>query len=233
LNGRAVDMKALRALAKKRKLALVEDACQAMFSRSPLGYLGTLSDAGCFSLGVTKLISTGQGGMVVTRDRRVYERLKLVRNHGVADTFQADYTMRGFNFKFTDLQAAVGLVQLGRVKARLAHAKALYKEYAAAIAGLGFMKTVPVNVAGGEVPLYFEALCDDRDGLRKFLADRGIQTRPFLPDLDRSPHLVRPGHFPHSRLFSGHGVFLPAGPSQSLQDVRRVIEALRLYGRRR
>lgn len=233
LSGRAVDMAALRKVARKHGVSVVEDACQALFSRGHGGFLGTLSDAGCFSLGVTKLISTGQGGVVVTRSRKIYEQLKLVRNHGVADTFEAVYGVKGFNFKFTDLQASLGLVQLGRGPERVKHVKAVYSTYASALAGLPFLKLIPVNVKGGEVPLYVEVMCEEREPLRKFLARRGVQTRPFLPDLDRSPHLRAKGAFPHSRPFSAQGFFLPSGPSQSLSDVERAIEAIRSYGKRR
>ena len=110
LCGRAVNMSEIHLLAKAYGLSVIEDACQAMFSKNKTGFLGTQSDAGCFSLGVTKLLSTGQGGIIVTRNRRTYEELKLVRNHGVPGTFDATYPRLGFNFKFTDIQAAIGSV---------------------------------------------------------------------------------------------------------------------------
>ena len=114
LCGRGGDLEELLRIAKEHGLLVVEDACQAIFSRGEQGYLGTRSDAGCYSLGITKLIGTGQGGLVVTRDVETYQKLRLVRNHGVADVFKADFNLLGFNFKFTDMMAALGLVQLGR-----------------------------------------------------------------------------------------------------------------------
>ena len=229
LNGRAVDMEAVRALATAHRLLVIEDAAQALFSRNARGMLGTQSDAGCFSLGVTKLLSTGQGGFVVTRRQDVYERLRLIRNHGVDDVLTGSFQQGGFNFKFTDLLAAIGLVQLARGPERIAHARRMYARYAEALAELPFMRLIPVDVAGGEVPLWIEVLCPERATCVEFLAARGVRTRLFLPDLHRSPHLMNRGEFPHSTRFSQQGLCLPCGPALSLEQVERVIDVLQRY----
>lgn len=232
LNGRAVDMDAVHALARAHGLRVIEDAAQALFSRDAHGFLGTQSDAGCFSLGVTKLLSTGQGGFVVTRSRDVYERLRLIRNHGVDDVLTGDFQHPGFNFKFTDLLAAIGLAQLARAPERIAHAQRVYARYAEALAEVPFMRMIPVDVAGGEVPLWIEVLCPERATCVEFLAAHGVRTRTFLPDLHRSPHLRNAGAFPHSTRFSEEGLCLPCGPALSLEQVDRAIEVLRLYRER-
>jgi dTDP-4-amino-4,6-dideoxygalactose transaminase len=219
LNGRAADMEALTCLAEKHGLCVVEDACQAIFSRSGRGYLGTQAHAGCYSLGVTKLISTGQGGCVATRDKATYERLRLIRNHGVSDTFSADYRYLGFNFKFTDILASMGLAQLAQVESHIRHVTAVYERYTDAIARLPFMKVVPVDVRAGEVPLYVEVLCERRDSLLAFLQAHGIQARPFHPSLSRSPHLREGSELSNSRKFDEQGLTLPCGPHQPLANV--------------
>lgn len=231
LNGRAVDMEGIGEISQEYGLCVVEDACQALFSKTSAGYLGTLSDAGCFSLGMTKLITTGQGGVTVTRNRETYERLKLIRNHGVSDTFAATYVETGFNFKFTDMQASIGLSQLSRAQDRVARNNAVYVQYASAFDEFEFpfLRMIPVDLDHGEVPLWVEVLCPEREKLMDFLSSRGIQTRPFLPDLDISPHLGNSGEFPRSRIFSEQGIFLPCGPDQQLANVDRVIDALREY----
>ena len=233
LNGRAVEMEEIHKIAEEYGLHVIADACQALFSRNSAGFLGTQSDAGCFSLGVTKLISTGQGGVVATRSKETYERLKLIRNHGVVDTFSGVYNQMGCNFKFTDMLASIGIVQLSRVPVRIAHLRVVYAKYAAAIAELPFLKLIPVKVSNGEVPLYVEALCSEREKLMDFLSSQGIQTRPFLPDLHLSPHLKNAGNFPNSKVFSEQGMFLPSGPEQPLENIDHVIETLRFYGRYR
>jgi perosamine synthetase len=229
LNGRAVDMEAVGAIAREHGLLVVEDACQALFSKNAAGYLGTQSDAGCFSLGVSKLISTGQGGIVVTRSAETYAKLKLVRNHGVVDNFTDTWNQVGFNFKFTDLLAAVGRVQLGRAPQRIAQVTALYLRYAEALAGLPQFRLIPVDLQRGELPLYVEILCQRRQELIDFLSASGIQARHSLPSLHTSPYLENDGDFPRSGLFAREGLYLPCGPSQTFENVDRVIARLKEF----
>jgi perosamine synthetase len=232
LNGRSVDMPEIYDIAREYGLCVIDDACQGLYSRNAEGFLGTYSDVGCFSLGVTKLISTGQGGFVVTRNQDTYEKLKLIRNHGVNDTFAADYTQIGLNFKYTDIQASIGLSQLRRLSDRIGIMNGIYTKYASAFDELefSFLRLIPVNIERGEVPLWIEVLCPERGKLMDFLASRGIQTRPFLPDLNLSPHLGNDGEFPRSRVFSEQGVFLPCGPDQPLEHIDRVIDGLQEFG---
>ena len=231
LNGRAVEMDEVSRVARDHGLFVIEDACQAMFSENAEGFLGAQSDVGCFSLGVTKLISTGQGGLLITRSEDIYNRLKLIRNNGVVDTLNPTYLQPGCNFKFNDILAAVGMVQLSRAPARIAHVREVFRIYETAIEGLPFLELVPVNLSQGEVPLYVEVLCRERDKLRGFLESHGIETRPFLPDLHTAPYLNSAGPFPHSRAFAEFGMFLPGGPTQPLGSVNLVTDALRKYGR--
>ena len=229
LNGRSVDMDALFGLAREHGLKVVEDACQALFSRNRSGFLGTQSDAGCFSLGVTKLIATGQGGVVVTNDSETYARLKLLRNHGVVDNFTDAWGGFGFNFKFTDLLAAIGRVQLSRAAEKIGHVHEVYARYREGLNELPFLALVPVCVPDGELPLYVEVLCSERQQLIEHLSRSGIQARPLPPSLHTSPYLGNEGEFPNSLPFAENGMYLPCGPSQPLENVALVLEALRRF----
>ena len=229
LNGRCADMEAVHKIAREYGLFVIEDAAQALYSRNAKGFLGTQSDAGCFSLGVSKLISTGQGGFVVTRKPRVYEQMKLIKNHGITDIFTDTWNHLGFNFKFTDLLASFGLAQMTRVSERIVHLKELYARYARGIALLPFLKMVPVNIAAGEFPIYAEVLCQERGPFIKFLKSQGIQTRPVPPNLSISNYIENDGKFPNSEIFAKGGMYLPCGPAHSLEDVASVIEDLQRY----
>jgi perosamine synthetase len=226
LNGRSVNMRALNDIAARHGIKVVEDAAQALCSRNVDGLLGTQSFAGCFSLSVAKIIATGQGGFVVTRDEETYHRLKGMRTHGVSDVINCTYTRPGFNFRFTDIQASIGLAQLERLPDRIAHVKAVYEKYAAALPSLSYLRFLPVDVSGGAIPIYIEVLCPERERLIRFLAERQIQVRPFYPDLHRAPYLASPDRFPNSEIFGQQGIFLPSGPSQSLENVERVLTVL-------
>jgi perosamine synthetase len=229
LGGRIVDLTEINALAQEYGLRVIEDASQALFSRNAEGFVGTQSDAGCFSLSVAKLISTGQGGFIVTRKKETHDRLKLIRTHGVADVINATYTKLGFNFRYNDIQASMGLAQLARAPKRIEHAKAVYAKYEAGLTDLPFLKLIPLSVARGEVPLYIEVLCDDRQKLIDYLAAHNIQTRPFYPDLNLAPYLGNGAEFPNSRVFGERGLFLPCGPEQPLENIDRVLDVLRAY----
>jgi dTDP-4-amino-4,6-dideoxygalactose transaminase len=229
LNGRAVAMDEVNRLAHKHGLKVIEDAAQAFGSRNKQGMLGKQSFAGCFSLSVAKIISTGQGGFVVSSDKITYEKLVLLRTHGVNDVINATYTQMGFNFRLTDVQAAIGVVQLGKVDKRIEHAKRIYYRYAKGLAGLSFIKFIPVDIAAGEVPIYIEVLCSDRNELMEYLSKNGIQTRPFYPDLDLAGYFMTKSDFPNSRPFGERGLFLPSGPAQPLENIDYVIEVLKKF----
>lgn len=232
LNGRAVDMAALNEIAIRHGIAVVEDTAQAMLSKGSGGWLGTQSDLGCFSLGMTKLLSTGQGGFVVTRDEKLYRHMRRVQNHGVVDTLKDSYEFMGSNFKFNDVLASIGLAQLARGPAKVAHVTEVYETYAAAIEDLDFLEIVPVNIGEGEAPLWTEVVVPSRNArahLMEFLSARGIESRQFLPDLDLSPYLNNTGRFPNSRKFGNGGMFLPGGPTQPIENVHATIAALREY----
>jgi dTDP-4-amino-4,6-dideoxygalactose transaminase len=231
LNGRAVDMKKLNQLAVERGIRVVEDACQALFSRNGDGYLGTQSDIGCFSLGVTKLITTGQGGFVVTGDEKLFARLQAVRMHGVvrdADGVET-YAIPGFNFKYTDIQAAIGLEQLSRAEERQRAVRAIHRRYAPALAELDYLRHVPVDVDGGELPIWVEVTTPHREELKKFLAARNIETNRTHPPLDRAPHLGGAGDYPNSSRFGREGLIVPCGPTQPLENVDKVLVALKEF----
>ncbi len=233
LNGRSANMREINRIAKKHGLAVIEDAAQAIYSRNADGFLGLQSDIGCFSLAVAKIISTGQGGFMVVHDEEMYDKLKLIRIHGTASTIDVVWTQVGFNFRLTDVLAAIGLVQIDRLADNIAKAKIIYQMYKEAVPGLGFMKFIPVDIDAGEIPTYIEVLCPDRDDLVRYLAERDIQTRPFYPDLDLAEYFGVSGEFPNSRKYSEQGLYLPCGPAQPIDNIEQVLDVLHEYKKAR
>ena len=93
--------------------------------------------------------------------------------------------------------------------------------YEEGLSGIGRLIPIPVDLDAGEVPIYNEVLCADRDSLVKFLAAKGIETRAFYPDLDYAPYLDQGNSdFPNSRLFGTQGLYLPSGPNQKIEDIK-------------
>lgn len=232
LNGRSVDMDEVNRIATEHNLLVIEDAAQAFCSANKTGFLGCQSFAGCFSFSVAKLISTGQGGFVVTRDKETYEILKSIRTHGVSDLIDVSYKRLGYNFRITDIQASIGIAQLDRLPGNIVRVKEIYYKYSAALHYFSFLKLIPVDVEAGEIPLYIEVLCPEREKLIGYLADYGIETRSAFPDLNLATHLKSSNRFQNSEIFGSQGLYLPCGPDQPLENIDRVITVLRKYGER-
>jgi dTDP-4-amino-4,6-dideoxygalactose transaminase len=227
LNGRACDLEAIHAVADRRGIAVVEDASQAFCSRGSGGWLGTRSRSGVFSMGLTKLITTGEGGFVVTRDAGVYARLVALRNHGTTSLSDNRFDGFGNNFRLTDLQAAVGLAQMRRVSERMAGVRRVYEFYRHHLRGLSYLRPIAVQVDEGELPLWTEVLCAERATVARRLRGQGIETRAYHPPLNASPHLGVSGAFPNAERFAALGLTLPSGPDQPEAHLQRTVEALR------
>jgi len=229
LNGRAVPMDHLMPLARHHNLIVIEDACQAVFSQYKGKMLGTLSHAGCFSLGLAKLVTTGLGGFTVCHDRKIYEKLVRFRNHGVLDPNQPEYQSLGFNFKFSDITAAIGRVQWALGSQRVQHVTRIHQSYVTALSGIDGIHPIPIDIQGGEVPLYAEFISPHRDLLVNYLQDQGITKHLLPPGLHQSSHLENSGIFPHSDRFDREAFILPCGPSQPLETVSIVADRIKTF----
>lgn len=227
MNGRSANMLEIRRLAKKYNLHIVEDAAQAIASKNKEGYLGTQSDIGCFSLSVAKTIATGQGGFAVTNNDFLAGKMQAIRTHGVENVKDpAEWVMPGFNFRFTDILASVGLEQLKKLNSRVDHLKLIYEIYKYGLRNTAF-NMIEVDIESGEVPVYSEFLVEDRGAWIGKLASINIETRPFYPDIDMAKYLKIVNSFDdaaNSRVFSSKGLYLPSGPAQSIADIERVVK---------
>jgi dTDP-4-amino-4,6-dideoxygalactose transaminase len=154
-----------------------------------------------------------------------------MRTHGVENVKDpGKWQMPGSNFRFTDIAASIGLVQLTKLEKRLERARSVYKKYRDGVIDLSAIQEIPICIGDGEVPVYNEFLVEDRSNLIKFLHANQIDTRPSYPDLHRADYLFQgQRNFPNSRIFADKGLVLPSGPDQSDGDIDRVIEMLASY----
>ncbi len=226
LNGAACDLASIRGVAERHGLRVVEDAAQAFHSRNAGGFLGTQSDVGAFSMSIAKLVTTGEGGFAVTNDDDLAGRLHKARNQGVQAVADNRFEAPGFNFRLTDMLAAMGLAQVRKVRQKAEAARRVYAFYAEALAGLPGIELMPCRLDEGELPLWPVALCRHRGRVVELLAARGIQTRPVNPCLSESPHLHCPGRFENAERFAAAGLRLPGGPDQPMENLERTAEAL-------
>ena len=232
--GHPADMGPLRELASRRGLALVEDAAEAhgaAWSGRPVGSLG---DAAAFSFYGNKVLSTGEGGMVTTNDAELARVVRRLRDHAFSEDRHFWHTYLGFNYRMTNLQAAVGLAQCERLAALVEKRRWNARLYAERLAGIPGL-TLPQEAAGvTNVFWMYGVLVDEelgltRDALREALAREGIETRTFFVPLHFQPiyfRRFRGERFPAAERLGQRGLYLPSGPALTEPEIDAVSRAL-------
>lgn len=215
INGRDAHIDDVLKFGARHKLKVIEDAAQALGSRDSSGaFLGTKSLAGCFSLSVAKVISSGQGGFIASNDDEFAVQLRLMRTHGLESTVEPKNWKRpGFNFRFTDVLASIGLEQLKKLDTRLNRLREIYEKYSEELASVSTLKLINMDICRGEIGPYIEVLCKEREALAGHLGSFGIETRVFYPNLDNSNYFVKGVSNPNSIKFGRDGLYLPSGPA--------------------
>lgn len=237
-NGRSTDMKKLREIANKENLVLVEDACHAIGSYHNKKHMGTSSDIAVFSFSTPKIITTGQGGMIITNKRRLYERCLELKDFGreigkkknMRSSFE--HKSVGYNFKFTEFQAAIGIAQLKKLKNRMMKKKALFKKYAESLSGIDAIEFIQTDLQ--EInPWMIDILLKTKslkNNLIEYLIKRGIETRIFYPPIHRlPPYKDLDTKFPVSSYVSDRGLWLPSSVSITDEQIERVCIAIKSF----
>lgn len=229
LYGGACDMRALSRIASERELAVMEDCCEAIGTKIDGTHVGTFGLAGTFSFYGNKTITTGEGGMVVTSDEALAEAMRVVRNQGMSTTRRYWHDRMGYNYRMTNIQAAIGLAQIERVTDLLRRKREISEAYRRRLAALPVtMQAVTERVESSEW-LVNVLVPDDgrRDAIMQFLDRCGIETRPVFYCAHVMPMYVRQGgHFPTSEEIARRGLSLPSYPGLRLEEIDRVVQSL-------
>lgn len=231
LNGRAPNYYKLRKLVDKHHLFLIEDAAQALGSMWKKHYLGSYGDIGCFSFSVPKIVTTGQGGLVVTNNPTLYQRILRIKDHGRRNKGLDIHDHLGFNFKFTDIQAAIGLAQLGRLKKNVACKKRLYRLYKNAFRSISQIQLIPF--VSECVPWFIDVRVENRKKLQLFLQKHGIETRSMYPPLHkqiayRNIRKVN-SHFPVTEMFAENVLWLPSSVRLGEREVDYIANSIKRF----
>ena len=191
LNGRKVDISRLKRELKGTGIYVVEDSCQAFASGGIGNYAGNEADIACYSFAVTKLMTTAQGGFVSTNSDELYRRMKLLKMQGMENIFESDvYTLAGFNLKYTDILASVGLVQFDRLPEKIKATNRNYKMYCDIFQELDDFSVIPTSE--DEVIYTPDVLCKDSKGVRRYLEEFDIQIRPAGKCLHNASYFSAP-----------------------------------------
>ncbi|HEV7399551.1 MAG TPA: DegT/DnrJ/EryC1/StrS family aminotransferase [Solirubrobacterales bacterium] len=229
-------MPGLEALAAKRGLGLLEDACQALGAVDSEGRkVGARGNLATFAFYANKQLATGEGGMIVPSDAAIAARLRSERNQGrAADMGWLDHDRLGFNYRLSDLAAALGVAQLEKLDAMLVARARVASLYAQRLTGIEGMQA-PIAGRAAELRSWFVypvQLPDgvDRDATVARLAERGVASKAYLPCVHLFPHLrelgYREGQFPVAEAASARSLALPFFSAMSESQVSQVCEAL-------
>jgi len=229
-------MPELEALAVKHDLGLLEDACEALGAVDSEGRnVGARGHLATFAFYANKQMTTGEGGVVVPGDEATAARLRSERNQGrAADMGWLDHGGLGFNYRLSDVAAALGVAQIERLDAMLAGRSRVAALYADGLATLDGVET-PIASRGAERRSWFVytvrlAAEIDRDRVIAQLAEREIASKAYLPCIHLFTHLrelgYREGQFPVAEAASASSLALPFFPAMSESQVARVCEAL-------
>lgn len=231
VSGRGADMVEIARIARNHDILIVEDAAEAFGSKQAGRSLGRFGSAGAFSFSPNKTITTGQGGAVVTDSDEIAARVRALKDQGrpLRGTGGDDiHPTVGFNFKFTDLQAAVGLAQLEELDQRLTRQKRVHVIYASELAGCPRIALPGFRIDDGEIPLWTDAIAEGRDDLDRQLARRGMGCRRFwLPIHRQTPYRQADARFPNATDASPRAIWLPSAFTLTDEDVVAVSRAVR------
>ncbi len=231
LYGHPADMTRIGEIAQRHALAVIEDACQAHGAEwrgRRVGGFGT----GCFSFYPTKNMTTGEGGMVTTDDPGFAQHLRLLRSHGAERAYQ--HTELGYNFRMTDISAAIGLAQLHRLDAFTRRRRANARYYGAHLSGV-----ITPSEAAGALHVFHQYTVrapEGRDALQAKLAAEGVGSAVYYPKaLHQQPYYRELGFddsLPVAEAMSREVLSLPIWPGLARADRARVAETVsRLAGR--
>jgi dTDP-4-amino-4,6-dideoxygalactose transaminase len=236
--GYVVNLAAWRSFCDRKGLMLIEDAAHAPGAR----YVGRRSDASAFSFFSNKNMSTAEGGMIIARDSSVLQRARQLRAHGMStDTLTRhqghahsyDVTMLGYNYRMDELRAALGLVQLSRLREWNKIRGDLSICYRQMIASQIPQLSIPFDQYGETSAHLLPVLLPTEIGRMKIMAqlrERGVQTSIHYPPIHRFSYYQRnfPGiHLPKTEEFCARELTLPLHPGMTEQDVKFVVESLR------
>jgi len=233
ISGRGSNIRELVKFSKKYKLKIVEDAAEAFMSKDKKKSLGTFGEIGCFSFSPPKIFTTGQGGVVVTNNLKYYKEILKLKNQGrvgLTTGGEDKHVSVGYNFKFTNLQSALGLSQLENIKWRVKKLIEIHSLYKKNIIQNNKLRLFKFNLNKGELPLWTDIYCYDRNKLHRFLLNKGIECRYFWHPLNYcKPYKKSFMGLDNSKLLMGKLMWLPSSLSLDKKDVLKICKYINQF----
>jgi perosamine synthetase len=235
LYGHPCDMDAIMEIASKHNLYVVEDAAEAHGAEYKGRKVGSFGHISCFSFYGNKIITTGEGGMCLTNDRELAEKIRILRDHGMNPVKRYWHDVVGFNYRMTNLQAALGLAQLSKIERFIEKKREIAKIYADELSSIEGIVLHPEMPWARCVYWLYSILIDEgkvkatRDKLAEKLEKDGIETRNFFYPLHEMPIYRKYADFtyPTSSKISKQGLNLPSSVKLSEEDVKYIAQKIK------
>ena len=237
LYGHPVDFEAIERVADRHGLHIIEDAAEAhgaYYKDRACGSFGVMS---CFSFYGNKVITTGEGGMILMDDAEMYERACFLRDHAMSPTLRYNHPEIGFNYRFTNIQAALGLAQLERIDVFIDAKRRHAAWYAERLGDVPGITLAPEAAWAHNVYWMYSILVDkefgmSRDELMAGLRERGIDTRPFFWAIHTTGSHLQDISLPVAESLANRGVNLPSSVKLTEEQIDTVCREIRDLARR-
>lgn len=216
-------------LAKEKNLVLLEDSAQALGSFYPNGkHIGGEGTIGSFSFSAPKVISTGQGGALITDNDEIANKIRKLKDFGRSEGGNDIHDTIGFNFKFTDIQAVIGIEQMKKLQWRVDRKKEILRQYQQALKEIAQIKFFNQNLEH-TTPWFIDVLVEDRDKLQAFLRENGIGTRSMYPPINKQKAYNYPGEFVVSNTVGENGLWLPSASQLKDEEIQYITKTIREF----
>lgn len=232
LFGYPADMDAINSIAKKYKLLVVEDACQSHGATYKGKKTGSLANAGCFSFSGAKTITTGEGGMIVSNNKKLIDYALQINNDFMKNERKFYHSGIGYNFRMTNLQAALGLAQLEQIKSFLNIKRNNAKIYKSLLKDNPYIQ-LPAEKDWVDSSYWLYSIVlkkkNIRNKLMRFLDGNNIETRPFFTPMHELPMYKSKGDFIVSNFISQNGICLPSAITLKKNDIEFICELINKF----
>ena len=232
ISGRGNNIINLKKFSDKKKVTIIEDSAEALGSKYKNKSLGTFGACGCFSLAPNKIITTGQGGIVVTNDKKLYKKIILLRDQGRYrdKKNESRYIYKGFNFKFTDLQSGLGLSQIKNFKKRKEKLLNIFKFYKKNLIKSKNFKIIDFDIKNGELPLWTDVYCTRAKSLYNYLKKKGIFCRLFWEPINTlKPYKKSFKNLQTSKKLKNNLMWLPSGQDLKKNELKFICSSINQF----
>ena len=217
------------AICKEHQIHLIEDAAQSLGSFYPdKRHIGTVGSIGSFSFSAPKIISTGQGGALITNSDDIAKKLRRIKDFGRSGGGNDIHHSIGYNFKFTDVQACIGIEQMKKLDWRVERKKEIYRLYRKLLSenkNISFFNQDLVNTT----PWFIDVCAENRDELMIFLKNNNVGSRVMYPPINKQVAYNLKGNFPVSFNVGKKGLWLPSAGQLKNDEIEEICSLINLF----